>query len=113
MGCRRPARLRARTSGTALRPLSAARESQIVLGIDPDPARLWPDALHRTSEARAALAQALAAAHETARAVTAGEAAAGEAALAPDLAVDPAALEAGAAVLAHAIALIEAAGPAC
>jgi orotidine-5'-phosphate decarboxylase len=45
--------------------------------------------------------------------VTAGEAAAGEAALAPDLAVDPAALEAGAAVLAHAIALIEAAGPAC
>jgi orotidine-5'-phosphate decarboxylase len=45
--------------------------------------------------------------------VTAGDAAAGEAALAPDLAVDPAALEAGAAVLAHAIALIEAAGPAC
>ena len=45
--------------------------------------------------------------------MTAGEAAAGEAALAPDLAVDPAALEAGAAVLAHAIALIEAAGPAC
>ena len=43
---RRPARGRRR-----------ARESQIVLGIDPDPARLWPAAVERTSEARAALAQ--------------------------------------------------------
>jgi orotidine-5'-phosphate decarboxylase len=91
----------------------AGRESQIVLGIDPDPARLWPGPLDRTSEARAALAQALAAAHEAARAVTAGEHAAEEAAVGADLAVNPAALEAGAAVLAHAIALIDAAAPAC
>lgn len=28
----------------------AARESQIVLGLDPDPARLWPDALARAPE---------------------------------------------------------------
>jgi orotidine-5'-phosphate decarboxylase len=84
-----------------------------VLGIDPDPARLWPDALHRSSEARATLAQALAAAHESARAVAAGDFAAGEAAIGADLAVEPPALEAGAAVLAHAIALIDAAAPAC
>jgi orotidine-5'-phosphate decarboxylase len=84
-----------------------------VLGIDPDPARLWPDALHRSSEARATLAQALAAAHESARAIAAGDFAAGEAAIGADLAVDPPALEAGAAVLAHAIALIDAAAPAC
>jgi orotidine-5'-phosphate decarboxylase len=84
-----------------------------VLGIDPDPARLWPDALHHSSEARAALAQALAAAHESARAVAAGDFAAGEAAIGADLAVEPPALEAGAAVLAHAIALIDAAAPAC
>ena len=29
------------------------RESQIVLGIDPDPARLWPAAVEGSSEARA------------------------------------------------------------
>ena len=87
----------------------AARESQIVLGIDPDPARLWPGALARTSEARAALAQALAAAHESARGVrAAGREHAGAA---PEL--HPAALEAAAAVLAHALALIDAAAPAC
>ncbi len=62
---------------------------------------------------RAALAQALSAAHESARAVAAGELAASEAAVGADLAVQPAALEAGAAVLAHAIALIDAAAPAC
>jgi orotidine-5'-phosphate decarboxylase len=84
-----------------------------VLGIDPDPSRLWPEALHRSSEARAALAQALAAAHESARAIAAGDFAAGEAAIGADLAVEPPALEAGAAVLAHAIALIDAAAPAC
>jgi orotidine-5'-phosphate decarboxylase len=107
--------------GSASRPLFgdrlaaavADRESQIVLGIDPDPARLWPGPLDRTSEARAALAQALAGAHEAARAVAAGDAAAAEAAVGADLAVQPAALEAGAAVLAHSIALIDAAGPAC
>jgi orotidine-5'-phosphate decarboxylase len=84
-----------------------------VLGLDPDPTRLWPVAIHRSSEARAALAQALAAAHESARAIAAGEFAAGEAAIGADLAVEPPALEAGAAVLAHAIALIDAAAPAC
>jgi orotidine-5'-phosphate decarboxylase len=102
-----------RPFGDRLAAAVAARESQIVLGIDPDPARLWPDPLDRTSEARATLAQALAGAHEAARAVAAGEAAAAEAAVGADLAVEPAALEAGAAVLAHAIALIDAAGPAC
>jgi orotidine-5'-phosphate decarboxylase len=59
------------------------------------------------------LAQALSAAHESARAIAAGELAASEAARGADLAVQPAALEAGAAVLAHAIALIDAAAPAC
>jgi orotidine-5'-phosphate decarboxylase len=99
--------------GDRLAAAVAARESQIVLGIDPDPARLWAGALDRASEARAIMAQALAGAHEAARAVTAGELAASEAAIGADLAVRPAALEAGAAVLAHAIALIDAAGPAC
>jgi orotidine-5'-phosphate decarboxylase len=94
--------------GTAPRPFGdrlaaavEARESQIVLGIDPDPARLWPDALSRTSEARAALAQALAGGPEAA------------AALATGFVPRPAALEAAAAVLAHCLALIDAAGPAC
>jgi orotidine-5'-phosphate decarboxylase len=102
-----------RPFGDRLAAAVAARESQIVLGLDPDPARLWPGPLDRTSVARAALAQALATAHEAARAVAAGEHAAEEAAVAADLAVNPAALEAGAAVLAHAIALIDAAAPAC
>jgi orotidine-5'-phosphate decarboxylase len=118
------------TFGDRLAAAVAARQSQIVLGIDPDPARLWPGPLARTSEARAALAQALAAAHESARGVmvaahegaaeadggTAGadEGGAGAkegAAGAPEL--HPAALEAAAAVLAHSLALIDAAGPAC
>jgi orotidine-5'-phosphate decarboxylase len=81
----------------------AARESQIVLGIDPDPARLWPGALDRASRARADLAEGFAAAHEIARDVTGASA--------PE--PQPAALEAAAAVLAHSLALIEAAGPAC
>jgi orotidine-5'-phosphate decarboxylase len=55
----------------------AARESQIVLGIDPDPAKLWPEALE----------------HAPASGSPAGRAAA--------------------AVTAHCIALIDAAGPAC
>ncbi|HET8755966.1 MAG TPA: orotidine-5'-phosphate decarboxylase, partial [Solirubrobacteraceae bacterium] len=49
--------------GDRLAAAVAARESQIVLGLDPDPARLWPSALHRTSEGRAELARALADAH--------------------------------------------------
>ena len=87
--------------GDRLARAVAARESQIVLGIDPDPARLWAPALERTSEARARLAQALAGAGEAA------------AALAPALDRRPPALEAAAAVLAHSLALIDAAGPAC
>ena len=92
----------ARHFGDRLAAAVATRESQIVLGIDPDPARLWPAALARTSEARARLAQALAGTYE----------AAGEIAPA-GLAPRPSALEAGAAVLAHCLALIDAAGPAC
>jgi orotidine-5'-phosphate decarboxylase len=103
--------------GDRLAAAVAARESQIVLGIDPDPSRLWPEALARTSEARANLAQTVSAAHEAARAVL-------EAATPPPegngrppaTGVEPPrppALEAAAAVLAHCLALIEAAGPAC
>jgi orotidine-5'-phosphate decarboxylase len=116
----------ARNFGDRLAAAVAARESQIVLGIDPDPARLWPDALARASESRARLAQALAGAHEAARDVIA---AGGEprppareaAGLEPrppahegaGLEPRPPALEAGAAVLAHCLALIDAAGPEC
>jgi orotidine-5'-phosphate decarboxylase len=109
--------------GDRLAAAVSARESQIVLGIDPDPARLWPAALERTSEARARLAQALAAADEAARDVLAADGAAApsagtappEAAAAPALeaAARSPALEAAAAVLAHCLALIDAAGPAC
>ncbi|HEX2412352.1 MAG TPA: orotidine-5'-phosphate decarboxylase [Solirubrobacteraceae bacterium] len=103
--------------GDRLAAAVAARESQIVLGIDPDPSRLWPEALVRTSEARANLAQAVSAAHEAARAVL--EAATpppggnGWPARAGAEPPRPPALEAAAAVLAHCLALIEAAGPAC
>jgi orotidine-5'-phosphate decarboxylase len=89
--------------GDRLAAAVAARESQIVLGIDPDPARLWPDPLERASQARAALAQALAAAHEAAR----------DASRVSALEPRPPAFEAAAAVLVHGIALIDAAGPAC
>jgi orotidine-5'-phosphate decarboxylase len=71
--------------GERLAAAVAARESQIVLGIDPDPARLWPDAAARAPGARAALGP-LPSGIET---------------------------EAAAAVLAHCRALIDAAGPAC
>jgi orotidine-5'-phosphate decarboxylase len=98
--------------GDRLAAAVAARESQIVLGIDPDPARLWTEALGRTSEARAGLAQSLAAAGEAAQAVVQAAAAAGQAARGSNLAPPPA-LEAAAAVLAHCLALIDAAGPAC
>src|SRR6185503_15806019 len=36
-----------------------ARRSQIVLGIDPDPMKLWPAAVEGSSEARARLASTL------------------------------------------------------
>jgi orotidine-5'-phosphate decarboxylase len=83
--------------GERLAAAVAARESQIVLGIDPDPARLWPTAAGRASEARPALAAALAAAEQAAGAAR-GAATRREAAVA---------------VLAHCVALIDAAGPAC
>jgi orotidine-5'-phosphate decarboxylase len=140
--------------GDRLAAAVAARESQIVLGVDPQPDRLWPEALARASEARAALAHALADAERAAAAGIAREAGRSgpdteivrDAGTTPkDLAAGPPAgaaaspparpaggplgvgaattaaraapaagrLEAAAAVLAHSIALIDAAGPAC
>jgi orotidine-5'-phosphate decarboxylase len=78
--------------GQRLAAAVAARESQIVLGIDPDPSRLWPEAAGAADGARTALLAAL------------GVPAAGPGS--PEL-------EAAAAVLAHCRALIDAAGPAC
>jgi len=102
------------TFGDRLVAAVAARESQIVLGIDPDPARMWPGPLGRSSEARAALAQALAAAHGKAGAVSATVAAhATNGGATRAAGIEPPALEAAAAVLAHSLALIDAAGPAC
>ena len=84
-------------SATGSRRRSSARESQIVLGIDPDPARLWPDTREANGEQRERVAVALV---DTA-----------DAAGAP--APAPAAAEAAAAVQVHCRALIDAAGPAC
>jgi orotidine-5'-phosphate decarboxylase len=83
-----------------------ARRSQIVLGIDPDPARLWPAAVERTSEARARLAATLSEVEEAAAEVRE------RAEERTDQGV-VARLETAAAVLAHCLALIDAAGPAC
>jgi orotidine-5'-phosphate decarboxylase len=104
--------------GDRLAAAVATRESQIVLGIDPDPARLWPAALERTSEARARLAQALAAAEEAAGGVVAAahpppDSDGAAAPAAPPRPPRPPALEAAAATLAHCLALIDAAGPMC
>ncbi|HEV7808101.1 MAG TPA: orotidine-5'-phosphate decarboxylase [Solirubrobacteraceae bacterium] len=65
------------TFADRLTALVAARESQIVLGLDPDPSRLWPEALERAP------------------------------------AQGPAGQRAAAAVRAHCLALVDAAGPAC
>jgi orotidine-5'-phosphate decarboxylase len=83
--------------GERLAAAVAARESQIVLGIDPDPARLWGDPREDAGEQRERLAIALV-----------GTA---DAAHAPSPA--PPAAEAAAAVLLHCRTLIDAAGPAC
>jgi orotidine-5'-phosphate decarboxylase len=105
--------------GDRLAAAVAARESQIVLGIDPDPARLWPRALDRTSQARAELARALSDAHAEMRALmeeyeeapTGGNGTrAGGGVHVP---LHTGALESAAAVLMHSMALIDAAGPAC
>ena len=82
-----------------------ARESQIVLGIDPDPMKLWPAAVEGSSEARARLASTLSEAEGAAGQVR-------ESAAGAELGV-VARLESAAAVLAHCLALIDAAGPAC
>ena len=71
--------------GARLTAAVEARGSQVVVGVDPDPARLWPSAGDRAPEARALL-----------------EVAEG----------DPRS-ETAVAVLAHCLALIEAAAPAC
>jgi orotidine-5'-phosphate decarboxylase len=109
--------------GDRLAAAVAARESQIVLGVDPEPSRLWPEAVARASEARAALAHALAEAERAAAAqvARAEEAAAGRSAAGVSPSGGPPAvsppdvgrLEAAAAVLAHSLALVDAAGPAC
>jgi len=100
----------------------AARESQIVLGIDPDPARLWPSALHRTSQARAELARALSDAHAQLRELmeeyeeeqaAVDETAAATVASGAHVPLHTGALESAAAVLMHCMALIDAAAPAC
>jgi orotidine-5'-phosphate decarboxylase len=83
--------------GARLAAAVTARESQIVLGIDPDPARLWPDPAEASGKQRERVAIALV---DTAEAAGA-------------LAPAPAAAEAAAAVLVHCRALIDAAGPAC
>ena len=70
--------------GDRLTEAVAARESQIVLGIDPDPAKLWPAAVEATSEARARLASTLSEAEEAAGGV--GETSSGPSAAGVDLA---------------------------
>jgi orotidine-5'-phosphate decarboxylase len=92
--------------GDRLAAAVAARESQIVLGIDPDPSKLWPAAVEGTSEARARLAWMLSEAEDAAGGVR-------ESASGPAGAGVVSRLETAAAVLAHCLALIDAAAPAC
>ncbi|MHB1538972.1 MAG: orotidine-5'-phosphate decarboxylase [Solirubrobacteraceae bacterium] len=82
--------------GDRLAAAVSARESQIVLGIDPDPSALWP----RADQAR----QTRAAPRDRA---------ASDASVAARDAASDASLRAASAVLAHSRALIDAAGPAC
>jgi orotidine-5'-phosphate decarboxylase len=91
--------------GARLADAVEARRSQIVLGIDPDPMKLWPKAVEGSSEARARLATTLSEAEGAAGEVR-------ESGHGADLGVI-ARLESAAAVLAHCLALIDAAGPAC
>jgi orotidine-5'-phosphate decarboxylase len=90
--------------GERLAAAVAERRSQVVVGVDPDPARLWPAASERAAEARALLVSSLNAADHAARDL-AGDAT-------PPM-PDPARFEIAAAVLAHVLALIDAAAPAC
>ena len=91
--------------GDRLTEAVADRESQIVLGIDPDPAKLWPAAVEATSEARARLASTLSEAEDAAGGV-------GETSTGPSAAGVVSRLETAAAVLAHCRALVDAAAPA-
>ncbi|HEX8120373.1 MAG TPA: orotidine-5'-phosphate decarboxylase [Solirubrobacteraceae bacterium] len=81
----------------------AARRSSIVLGLDPDPARVWPEALDVAQSAAGGPA--------------AGPEGAGRAGAGPErsagTSAHPAAERAADAVVAHCAALIAAAGPAC
>ena len=86
--------------GDRLAGAVAARESQVVLGIDPDPGRLWPAAVDGMAESRARLVVAL---RDVERAAGLDVSAGGRSAR----------LDAAAAVLAHCLGLIDAAGPAC
>lgn len=86
----------ARSFGDILAARVAERESQIVLGIDPDPAALWPQA----AEGRRAAAEGLGVAEQPSGSAHGGAVPAATAAVA-------------AAVAAHCRALIDAAGPAC
>ena len=86
--------------GDRLAAAVASRESQIVLGIDPDPARLWPAPVAAAEPDRERLAAALTAVEE-------------RAGLNARPAAGAARAHAAAAVLAHTRALIDAAGPAC
>jgi orotidine-5'-phosphate decarboxylase len=87
---------------------TAARESQIVLGIDPDPARLWPDPREAERSGDEASGRGSGVPRERLAVALAGTA---DAAHGPSPA--PAAAEAAAAVLGHCRALIDGAGPAC
>ena len=86
--------------GDRLAAAVAERRSQVVLGIDPDPGRLWPAAVDAMAESRGRLVMALA---DVERSVSLDLGAGGR---------EPR-LEAAAAVLAHCLGLIDAAGPAC
>ena len=77
--------------GARLAAAVAERESQIVVGVDPDPAKLWP-----VEDGFGDLAEAL-----TAAQMSAG------------VPIDTPRLETAAAVLAHSLALLDAAAPAC
>ena len=86
--------------GDRLTSAVAERDSQVVLGIDPDPARLWPEAVESLAESRARLVLALGDVERSA-------------ALDHGQGGRDARLEAAAAVLGHCLALVDAAGPAC
>ncbi len=60
-----------RSFGDRLTERVAARRSQIVLGLDPDPGRLWPDAVRRADSGPPAAAEAGTPAARAARAVAA------------------------------------------